>query len=230
MASKKFLPPLSGYVEGDGFLYRVEARWKLVGAFLFLIGIALSAWQGLFILALFCLWALRVSNISLREYLSGLKPFIWFLLVVTLFPILFSSGLSFSSVQHSVSTFNIQIWSYAGQSLLRLLLMFTISSILLRTTPVESILEPMNRFVDRNRWLGGFGRDLVVVGGLSLKMLPWVCQRAESWISNDLNHPSNSMKGNLWQKTRRIAKVLPTLIVGILKEYLESPDKEDQSD
>ena len=78
MTKNKFLPPLSGYVEGQGFLYQVAAKWKLTGALLFLIGIAFSGWQGLFILALLCLWALRVSNISLREYLSGLKPFVWF--------------------------------------------------------------------------------------------------------------------------------------------------------
>ena len=225
IANKKFIPPLSGFVEGDGFLYRVATKWKLTGAFLFLTGIALSGWQGLVILALLCFFALRASNISLKEFLASLKPFIWFLGVVTLFPILFTSGLSFSSLQNSISNLNFHVWLLAGESLLRLILMFTTSAILLRTTPVESILEQMNRFVDRNRWLGEFGRDLVIVGGLSLKVLPWVCQRAESWINNDLNHPSNSIKGNLWQKTQRIALVLPNLIVGILKEPLERPKK-----
>jgi hypothetical protein len=218
MANKKFIPPLSGFVEGDGFLYQVEAKWKLLGAFILLFGIALSGWKGLGMLALICIFALRASNISLGKFLAGLKPFIWFLLVVTLFPVLFTSGLSLTSIQQSVSTLDVQVISLAGQSLLRLLLMFTVSSILLRTTPVELLLEQLNGFVDRNRWLGEFGKELVVVGGLSLKVLPWVCNRAECWINNDLKHPDNSIHGNLLQKTRRISQILPPLIVRILKE------------
>ncbi len=225
MANKKFLPSLSGFVEGEGFLYQVEAKWKLIGALLFLIGTAFSEWQGLLMLAVVCFFALRASNISLKEYLTGLKPFIVFLLVVTLFPILFTSGLSFSSIQQSASQFNVQVVSLAGQSLLRMLLMFTVSSILLRTTPVELLLEQMNGFVNRNRWLGDFGKELVIVGGLSMKVLPWVCSRAESWINNDLKDPSNSIQGNLWQKTRRISQLMGPLIVGILREYLDSPKK-----
>ena len=218
MANKKFIPPLSGFVEGDGFLYRVEAKWKLIGAFLFLFGIALSGWKGLVMLALLCVFALRASDISLKEHLAGLKPFIWFLLMVTLFPVLFTSGLSLTSIQQSVSTLDVQVISLAGQSLLRLLLMFTVSSILLRTTPVELLLEQLNGFVDRNRWLGEFGKELVIVGGLSLKVLPWVCNRAEAWVNNDLNRPGNAIHGNLWQKTRRISQLIPPLIVGIFKE------------
>jgi energy-coupling factor transporter transmembrane protein EcfT len=206
-------------------MYRVEAKWKLTGAFLFLFGIALSGWNGLVMLAVICFFALRASDISLIEYLTGLKPFILFLLVVTLFPVLFNSGLSFSSIQQSVSTFNIEVISLAGQSLLRILLMFTVSSILLRTTPAELLLEQMNRFVGRNGWLGDFGKELVIVGGLSMKVLPWVCNRAEVWINDDLNHPDNAIKGNLWQKTRRISQLIGPLIVGILKEYLDIPKK-----
>jgi hypothetical protein len=230
MANKKFLPSLSGFVEGDGFLYRVEAKWKLLGAFLFLVGIAFSGWPGLLILALLCFVALRASNISLKDHLAGLKPFIWFLGVVTLFPVLFASGLSLSSIQHSASAFDIHVVSLAGQSLLRLLLMFTVSSILLRTTPVELLVEQLNGFVDRNRWLGEFGKELVIVGGLSLKVLPWVCNRAECWINNDLKHPGNSIHGNLWQKTHRISQLMRPLIVGILREYPENPVKEDRKE
>jgi energy-coupling factor transporter transmembrane protein EcfT len=230
MANKKFLPSLSGFVAGQGFMYRVEAKWKLTGALLFLLCTAFSEWQGLLLLAVICFFALRASDISLIDYLTGLKPFIVFLLVVTLFPLLFNSGLSFSSIQQSASTFNIEVISLAGQSLLRMLLMFSISSILLRTTPVELLLEQMNRFVDRNRWLGDFGKELVIVGGLSLKVLPWVCNRAEVWINDELKHPRNSIHGSLLQKTRRISQLIGPLIVGVLREHLQYPDKADRKE
>ena len=48
------IPLLSGYVEGEGFLYQVEAKWKLTGALSFLICTAFSEWQGLLLLAVIC--------------------------------------------------------------------------------------------------------------------------------------------------------------------------------
>ena len=93
---------------------------------------------------------------------------------------------------------------------------------------MELLLEPMNGFVNRNRWMGDFGKELVIVGGLSIESFALGLQSGRgSWINNDLKDPSNSIQGNLWQKTRRIAQVLPTLIVGILREYLDNSGQRD---
>jgi energy-coupling factor transport system permease protein len=204
------------YQPGDSILHRMATRSKILWAFIFLIGIALgSGWvQGS--LALVLLMALGFSGASLLGFFKRLRAFVWFLLLLGLFPAFFTPGApvpGLSGLPVSISQEGLLL---GGATVLRMVLMFLVSMILLRTTSPRSLVQQIDVFTSWIPWFSEALKQFFLVGLMAFQMLPALCAEAENFLKKEM--PENMDRGNIFKRIRQVAQLLMPLLVSVLRD------------
>ena len=84
---------LGRYINMDSWIHRLDPRTKLLASFYFIFVVFLAdSWLGYAILALFTLLAIKLTGLSFKFFINGVKPMIWLILFTVVFQILFTNG------------------------------------------------------------------------------------------------------------------------------------------
>ena len=204
------------YQPGDSVLHRMATRAKILWAFIFLIGIALgSGWvQGL--LALVLLMALGFSGASPLVFFKRLKVFIWFLLLLGLFPAFFTPGAPVFSLSWLPIPISQEGLLLGFSTVLRMMLMFLVSMILLRTTSPQSLVQQIDVFTSWMPWFSESFKQFLLVGLMAFQMLPALCAEAENFLKKEI--PENIDRGNIFKRIRKVVQSLMPLLISVLKD------------
>ena len=72
---------LGRYIEGEGILYELDPRTKLMGLLLYIVSLFLfKSWLGFLITILYFLILRKLSNVSFLYMVKGLKPVFFIIL------------------------------------------------------------------------------------------------------------------------------------------------------
>ena len=204
------------YQPGDSVLHRMAARTKILWTFIFLVGIALgSAWMhGL--VAVVLLTALGFSGASLLGFFKRLRAFVWFLLLLGLFPAFFTPGTPVPVLSWLPVSISQEGLLLGGATVLRMVLMFLVSMILLRTTSPRSLVQQIDIFTSWIPWFSESLKHFFLVGWMAFQMLPALCAEAENFLKKEM--PENMDRGNIFQKIRQVAQLLMPLLISVLRD------------
>lgn len=201
------------YIPGDSLIHRLDPRAKLVASFYF-IGIIFLAnnWQSYLFLAVFTLFAVFLSKISLSFFLRGVRPLIWLIIFTVALQMLFTRGgtLYWSWGVFSLSSYGIQNGLFI---FCRFVLIIFMSTLLTLTTPplsmsdaIESLLNPLKRFHLPVH-------EIALMLSIALRFVPTLMDETEKIMNAQRARGVDFNDGNLIQKVKAIVPLLIPLFV-----------------
>lgn len=203
------------YTPGNSILHRTPVPWKMFLGLAMISLTALGQWTGIAIVSLVCLIGLFLANIGYRMIYQKMRTFIWFILLIGIFPVFFTPGTSIEIV--SVLGLTWEGLEAGALTSCRLMLMFLVSMLFMHTTAPADIFALRNTEGNEGRSSWGFFRDLGTVGLMAFQLLPILCDEVEKRLITELNTRRDMFRGNLFHKARQAARLLIPLTVFVFE-------------
>ncbi|GAA0360364.1 energy-coupling factor transporter transmembrane protein EcfT [Alkalibacterium iburiense] len=201
------------YIPGNSFIHQLDPRAKLLGAIWFIVIIFLANnWLTYVALILFVLLAVKLSEISPRFFINGVKPLIWLILFTVILQVLFTSGqtiwfrfgpvvISQEGVLNGVFIF------------FRFVLIIFMSTILTLTTmplsltdAIEYLLRPLNAIKVPVH-------EIALMLSIALRFVPTLMDETEKIMNAQRARGIDFGEGNIYQQMKAIVPLLIPLFV-----------------
>lgn len=201
------------YIPGNSFIHQLDPRAKLLGAIWFIVIIFLANnWLTYVALILFVIMAVKLSEISPRFFINGVKPLIWLILFTVILQVLFTSGqtiwfrfgpvvISQEGVLNGVFIF------------FRFVLIIFMSTILTLTTmplsltdAIEYLLRPLNAIKVPVH-------EIALMLSIALRFVPTLMDETEKIMNAQRARGIDFGEGNIYQQMKAIVPLLIPLFV-----------------
>lgn len=201
------------YIPGSSFIHQLDPRAKLMGAIWFIIIIFMANnWLTYVALILFVLLAVKLSGISPRFFINGVKPLIWLILFTVILQVLFTSGQTiwfrFGPVVISQEGIVNGVFIF-----LRFVLIIFMSTILTLTTmplsltdAIEYLLRPLNAIKVPVH-------EIALMLSIALRFVPTLMDETEKIMNAQRARGIDFGEGNIYQQMKAIVPLLIPLFV-----------------
>ena len=204
---------LGRYINMDSWVHRLDPRTKLLASFYFIFAVFLAdSWLGYAILALFTLLAIKLTGLSFKFFINGVKPMIWLILFTVVFQILFTNGghVFWQWGPFVLSTGGLESGAFI---FMRLVLIIMLSTILTLTTApleltdgIEHLLRPLTRF--------GFpAHELALMLAIALRYVPTLMDEAQKIMNAQRSRGVEFDQGSLMQRMKAVVPILVPLFI-----------------
>lgn len=203
------------YYPSQSTLHRLDPRTKLIGTFVFVLGLFLEKNVGILVLStMFLLVMVRLSQIPLRYILRGLKPVFVLLLFSVVFNIFFTPGKIL--VQWGFIKITREGLTLAAFIAIRLIyLIIGTSFFTLTTTPtrltdgLESLFGFLNRFHVPVH-------EIAMMMSIALRFIPILVEELDKIMKAQSARGADFESGGLLQRIRSLIPVLIPLFVSAI--------------
>ncbi|MBQ3170089.1 MAG: energy-coupling factor transporter transmembrane protein EcfT, partial [Clostridia bacterium] len=160
------------YFPGDSFVHRLDPRTKILFSLLFIVCIFLSKGFLCFLMiALFAFMCMKVSKISMKFIIKGLKPIMFIVLFTFMLNLFLSSGedvivkfgvisITFSGIRNAVFM------------AIRLILLVTCTQLLTLTTSPIQLTDGIERLLSPLKRIGFPAHELAMMMSIALRFIP----------------------------------------------------------
>ncbi|EXJ23850.1 Transmembrane component of general energizing module of ECF transporter [Alkalibacterium sp. AK22] len=201
------------YIPGDSLIHRLDPRAKLVGAIWFIIIIFMANnWLTYLVLALFVLTAIKLSEISPKFFINGVKPLIWLILFTVILQILFTSGqtiwfrlgpivISQEGILNGVFIF------------MRFVLIIFMSTILTLTTMPLSLTDAIEYLLRPLDAVKVPVHEIALMLSIALRFVPTLMDETEKIMNAQRARGIDFGEGSIYQQMKAIVPLLIPLFV-----------------
>ncbi|SDJ90902.1 energy-coupling factor transporter transmembrane component T family protein [Alkalibacterium thalassium] len=201
------------YIPGDSFIHRLDPRAKLMGAIWFIIIIFLANnWLTYVLLTVFVLTAVKLSEISPKFFINGVKPLIWLILFTVILQILFTSG--------STIWFRLGPIVISQEGLLngvfifmRFVLIIFMSTILTLTTMPLSLTDAIEYLLRPLAAVKVPVHEIALMLSIALRFVPTLMDETEKIMNAQRARGIDFGEGNVYQQMKAIVPLLIPLFV-----------------
>lgn len=201
------------YIPGNSFIHQLDPRAKLLGAIWFIVIIFLANnWLTYVALILFVLMAVKLSEISPRFFINGVKPLIWLILFTVILQVLFTSGqtiwfrfgpvvISQEGVLNGVFIF------------FRFVLIIFMSTILTLTTMPLSLTDAIEYLLRPLNVIKVPVHEIALMLSIALRFVPTLMDETEKIMNAQRARGIDFGEGNIYQQMKAIVPLLIPLFV-----------------
>lgn len=201
------------YIPGDSLIHRLDPRAKLMGAIWFIIIIFMANnWLTYLVLALFVLTAIKLSEISPKFFINGVKPLIWLILFTVILQILFTSGqtiwfrlgpivISQEGIMNGVFIF------------MRFVLIIFMSTILTLTTMPLSLTDAIEYLLRPLDVVKVPVHEIALMLSIALRFVPTLMDETEKIMNAQRARGIDFGEGSIYQQMKAIVPLLIPLFV-----------------
>ncbi len=209
------------YQPGTSILHRIGAGPKILIALLLFL---LAAWADLWVLCGLMavgLLGMGLARIPFRTIGSLVYAFRWLFLIIAIIPMVTTPG----AVIEALAFLPFQVsWQglWAGQeSFLKLLVMFFLSMILVRTTSPQALMDTLQKAVIiKNPAWKKTVQEFFMAGLWAVQLIPMICVETEKFMLVRLNEESEKKISGL-KKAWRTASQLGPLMAHLFQQMDE---------
>lgn len=204
---------LGRYIPGDSFVHRLDPRAKLLASFYF-IGIIFlcNNFASFGVMLLFTLVAIRLSKISLRFFLKGVKPLIWLILFTVILQVLFTQGdpVYFKWGFITISEFGLKNGAYI---FIRFVLIIFMSTLLTLTTPPLSLADAIEYLLRPLEVVKFPAHEISLMLSIALRFVPTLMDETEKIMNAQRARGVDFGEGTIMDKMKAIVPLLIPLFV-----------------
>jgi energy-coupling factor transporter transmembrane protein EcfT len=206
------------YQPDDTFLHRLSVGRKLLLAATMVVLASSGNFHVLGTLAVVVLVAWKLTAIPFALLGRLIRSFRWFLLILGFFPVFFTPGRPIEALSFLPFVISWEGVFYGLQASSKLLVMFMISFLLMRTTPAMDLMRTLKKLIviRSPRWRRAV-EDFFHVGVMAVQLIPLLCVEAERFMLSKLNEQSKEDISR-FQKAWRVGLLLAPLVAHVLKE------------
>ncbi len=209
------------YQPGSSLLHRMGAATKILGALMLFL---LAAWGDLWVLCGLMavgLLGMGLARIPFRTIGSLVVAFRWLFLIIAIIPMVTTPGAAIEGL--AVLPFTVS-WQglWAGlESFLKLLVMFFLSMILVRTTSPQALMNTLQKAVIlKNPAWEKTVQEFFMTGLWAVQLIPMICVETETFMLSRLNEESEKEISGL-KKAWRAASQLGPLMAHLFRRMDE---------
>jgi len=186
----------SRYQEGRTFFHTLSPGWKLVAGMALLLAVSTGSFPVLVMLFLALGLSLKVAGVSLKSIVVLLRSLRWLLLMIGLFPVMFTPGTQIAGLGSLPFPLTWEGLELGTQACLKLITMFFVSLLLTRTTPPYQLIDCVKGWVVmpiaswREKIL-----EVFTVGLWALQLIPVLCVEAERFILDEVERLKTEREG-----------------------------------
>ncbi len=209
------------YQPGSSLLHRMSPSLKLVLALVFFL---LASWGELKILAVLmivCLLAMALAHIPFKVVGRFVYTFRWLFLIIGLFPLFTTPGALVEGLQFLPFAISWEGLKAGLESFLRLLEMFFLSLILVRTTSPQALMNTLQRavIIKNSAWKKTV-QEFFMTGLWTVQLIPMICVETETFMLSRLEQ-ENEKKISGLKKAWRAASQLGPLMAHLFRQMDE---------
>lgn len=207
----------SRYQEGRTFFHTLAPGWKLATGLVLLLAVSAGSFPVLMYVFLALVLALVVAGIPLSSLLGLLRSLRWLLLMIGLFPVMFTPGTQIAGLGGLPFPLTWEGLELGMLSCLKLITMFFISILVTRTTPAHQLIDCVRGWVvvPVPSWKEKI-LEVFTIGLWALQLIPVVCVEAERFILDEIDRmKSNNKKAGVreaWAAALLLAPLMSYLI------------------
>ncbi len=211
---------LGQYYPSDSVIHRLDPRVKIIGTFVYLIGLfMIDTFWGFLFSALFLEAIILTSKVPLRFVLKGLKP-IMFLLVITfiLNLFMFDGEILFRWKFISITDQGLYKASFMG---IRLFLIIISSYIMTLTTKpinltdgIEHLLKPFDRIKVPSH-------EIALMMSIALRFIPTLLEETDKIMKAQISRGADFETGNIFRRAKSLVPILIPLFLSAFRIALD---------
>ncbi len=209
------------YQPGSTLLHRMSPSLKLILALVFFLT---ASWGNLIVLCGLmgvCLLAMALAEVPFKMIGTLIYAFRWLILILGLFPLFTTPGATVEWLSFLPFTISWEGMRAGLESFLKLLEMFFLSMILVRTTLPQALMNTLQKAVvlKNEKWKQTV-QEFFLTGLWAVQLIPMICVEAESFVFGRLEEEKGKDISGL-KKAWRAASQLSPLMAHLLKQMDE---------
>jgi energy-coupling factor transporter transmembrane protein EcfT len=213
------------YQPGTSFLHRMAPSLKIILAFMFFLT---ASWANLKILSglmIVLLLAMALARIPFKTVGGFVYTFRWLFLIIGLFPLFTTPGASVEGLKFLPFAISWEGLQAGLESFLRLLEMFFLSLILVRTTSPQALMNTLQKavFIKNPKWEKTV-QEFFMTGLWAVQLIPMICVETEAFMLSRLEEENEKNISGL-KKAWRVASQLGPLMAHLLQQMDEWESK-----
>jgi len=200
------------YQPGASLLHRMQPSLKLI---LVLIFFLVASWGHLTVLLglmLVCLLAMALAHVPFKTIGTLLYAFRWLFLIIGLFPLFTTPGAGIEALAFLPFTISWEGLKAGLESFLKLLEMFFLSLILVRTTSPQALMNTLQKavIIKNPKWKKTV-QEFFMTGLWAVQLIPMICVEAESFVLGKLEEEKQKDISGLKKAWRAAAQLGPLM-------------------
>lgn len=220
--------PLGKYTFNNSFLHKLDARFKIFALILLMVAVFLPL-RNMYMdftfygfMLLFVLFLMKLSHIHFMSLIKMLKPMtfmIVFILIINLFVV--RKG-------NPIYIFNLTIYDTALYNtlytLLRLVLMVSLSLILISTTKPMDLTYALEWYLYPLKFIKVPIHIIAMIISLALRFIPTLLEETEKIMKAQASRGVDFVNGKLKEKIKAIISLIIPLFISSLQRSVELAD------
>lgn len=195
-------------------VHEMNPRLKLFLTLAIIIGLPIYGLGFLLSFLGICFLIMLFSGIALRSIMQSLRSIFWFVTMMSLItcfstpgtPLEISAFLPFDIVREGIEQGMLVAF--------RLILMFWLSMLVVRTTPPQVLLATLEKLCFKFRGRSIPPRETLLVGLWAFQLVPVLFAKAEEHLLRELGRGSD---GSIFKKAQNIGLILATFVIDVFR-------------
>jgi len=208
---------LGQYFPGDTLAHRLDPRTKILLVVLYIVALFCArGWQGYLLLAASLAVCVRISRVSLKALVRGLRPVFLIILFTGILNLFFTPGerylVEWGAVRISdVGAYNAVFMVFRIMLLIMgtFLMTYTTSPIAL-TDGLESLLGPLKK-------LRMPVHELSMMMSIALRFIPTLIEETDKIMSAQKARGADFESGNIFQRAKALVPILVPLFISAFR-------------
>ena len=193
---------LGRFLEGDGVLYKLDPRTKLMGLLLYIVSLfVFKTWLGFTLTLVFFLVLRKLSKISFRYMLKGLKPVFFIILFATILNVILGQS----------------DWTKTLFTLWRMIGAVFASNLLTLTTRPREISDGLEKGLSFLSVLHFPVHEMATIISLAFRFIPILSDEAGRIMDAQKSRGSRIGEGNIIEKAKSIMPIIIPLFVSAFR-------------
>lgn len=204
------------YFPATSFMHQMDARLKLVGLLVLLMGLFLfDTFYAYILWSAFIFLMMISSKIPLKLFFTSLKPMFWIILFTFVIHLFSGTGevlykIGFLSITYEGITRGIFIC-------LRLTLLILASSILTFTTPPLTLSDAMEDLLSPFKKIGVPSHEIAMMMTIALRFIPTLLEETDKIIKAQKSRGADFNSGGIKKRIMAIMPILIPLFMGAFR-------------
>lgn len=205
------------YYPGDSTLHRLDPRFKIVLATLYITALFIAqGWIGYSLMLAISVLAIAVSTIPWRLIVRGLRPVLWILAFTMVIHIFTTKGGTILWSWRSLSIHSEGVRQGVVMAVRLVLLILTTSLLTLTTSPI-ALTDGLERLLNPFRVIGLPAHELAMMMTIALRFIPTLIEEADKIMKAQMARGADFESGGLIDRARSLIPLLVPLFVSAFR-------------
>lgn len=209
---------LGQYFPGNSVIHHLDPRTKLIMLVVYIVALFLAvSWVSYGLMAAFLLLVIKISTISPKSIIRGMKPLVLILVFTGVLNLFFTAGNGTPLVRFWIFEIYEEGLTRAVFMVIRILLLVSGTFLLTYTTSPISLTDGLESLLGPLKKIGLPVHELAMMMCIALRFIPTLIEETDKIMSAQKARGADFESGNLMDKAKALVPILVPLFISAFR-------------